>query len=455
MRSRSTSPSICRTKRRKPRPSARSFPVVSRAKGDHLLAERALARHPTRTAADVREADRVVAGLLELNARKAVSLTQPRVQWALAVYMAVWACAVVGCLALAGAFLLRGGFTARSAGAALRERAWRRCVALPGALARGRRVAAGGGRVRGGRAGARRAEGRTDVPGPSRPANAAAVRARRRRRVGHPPSVAFAAGPPLGHVDRPALTRLAARDIGPYNARATWFCRRAPGSVLTKSSVPSAPEGWARSTRRATPGSIGPSRSRSCPRRSPPTPSSAIASIARRGRSPASIIRTSASSTTSGREAGVDYLVMQFLDGETLADRLARGPLPVAQAVEYAAQMAAALDRAHRAGIVHRDLKPGNVMLTRAGTGSSAAVKLLDFGLPSRRSSSRARAAGADDGDAADGPGDDHRHAPVHGAGAARGARRRRAHRPLRARRDPLRDAHRHDGPSRRRARRA
>jgi Tol biopolymer transport system component len=76
-----------------------------------------------------------------------------------------------------------------------------------------------------------------------------------------------------------------------------------------------------------------------------------------------------------GRDGGVDYLVMQFLDGETLAARLGRGPLPPGQAVEYAAQIAAALDRAHRAGIVHRDLKPGNVMVTRGG------VKLLDFGL--------------------------------------------------------------------------
>src|SRR4030095_6550965 len=82
-----------------------------------------------------------------------------------------------------------------------------------------------------------------------------------------------------------------------------------------------------------------------------------------------------------GRDAGVDYLVMQYLEGETLAGRLARGPLPVDQAVEYAAQMAAALDRAHRAGIVHRDLKPGNVMIARSGAGSSPGVKLLDFGL--------------------------------------------------------------------------
>jgi Tol biopolymer transport system component len=82
-----------------------------------------------------------------------------------------------------------------------------------------------------------------------------------------------------------------------------------------------------------------------------------------------------------GRAGDLEYLVMQFLDGETLAARLERGPLPVAQALDYASQMAAALDRAHRAGIVHRDLKPGNVMLARAGSGSSATIKLLDFGL--------------------------------------------------------------------------
>jgi serine/threonine protein kinase len=76
-----------------------------------------------------------------------------------------------------------------------------------------------------------------------------------------------------------------------------------------------------------------------------------------------------------GHEAGVEYLVMEFLEGETLADRLGRGSLPVEQAVKYGIQMAEALDRAHRAGVVHRDLKPANVMLTKTG------VKLLDFGL--------------------------------------------------------------------------
>ena len=76
-----------------------------------------------------------------------------------------------------------------------------------------------------------------------------------------------------------------------------------------------------------------------------------------------------------GREGGIDYLVMEYLEGETLALRLAKGPLPLEQTLRFGVQIADALDRAHRQGIVHRDLKPGNVMLTKGG------VKLLDFGL--------------------------------------------------------------------------
>ncbi|MDQ2978481.1 MAG: protein kinase, partial [Acidobacteriota bacterium] len=70
-----------------------------------------------------------------------------------------------------------------------------------------------------------------------------------------------------------------------------------------------------------------------------------------------------------------EYLVMELLEGETLSDRLAKGPLPLEQTLRYGADIADALDKAHRQGIVHRDLKPGNVMLTKSG------VKLLDFGL--------------------------------------------------------------------------
>ena len=72
---------------------------------------------------------------------------------------------------------------------------------------------------------------------------------------------------------------------------------------------------------------------------------------------------------------GVDFIVMEHLEGESLAERLQRGPLDLANAIEYGIQIAGALDKAHRHGVVHRDLKPGNVMLTKPG------VKLLDFGL--------------------------------------------------------------------------
>jgi serine/threonine protein kinase len=76
-----------------------------------------------------------------------------------------------------------------------------------------------------------------------------------------------------------------------------------------------------------------------------------------------------------GSQDGIDYLVMACVEGETLARRLEKGPLPLEQTLKYGAQIAEALDKAHRSGVVHRDLKPGDIMLTPTG------AKLLDFGL--------------------------------------------------------------------------
>ena len=85
-----------------------------------------------------------------------------------------------------------------------------------------------------------------------------------------------------------------------------------------------------------------------------------------------------------GRDGDTDFLVMEYCEGETLAQRLIKGPLPLEQALRYGTEIADALDKAHRAGIVHRDLKPGNIMITRSG------VKLLDFGLAKLRPASAA-----------------------------------------------------------------
>jgi serine/threonine protein kinase/Tol biopolymer transport system component len=106
-----------------------------------------------------------------------------------------------------------------------------------------------------------------------------------------------------------------------------------------------------------------------------------------------------------GRHGELDYLVLEYLEGETLADRLSRSPglpLSINDALAIAIQIGEALARAHREGIVHRDLKPGNVMLLRAGAGSASAkglaatgssapphVKLLDFGLAARTTVAR------------------------------------------------------------------
>ena len=76
-----------------------------------------------------------------------------------------------------------------------------------------------------------------------------------------------------------------------------------------------------------------------------------------------------------GNEDGVDFLVMELLEGDTLSQRLNKGRLPLEDVFRFGIEIASALDKAHRAGIVHRDLKPGNIMITKSG------AKLLDFGL--------------------------------------------------------------------------
>src|SRR5512133_2064419 len=74
-----------------------------------------------------------------------------------------------------------------------------------------------------------------------------------------------------------------------------------------------------------------------------------------------------------GEENGISFLVMELVDGTSLADLVAKGPLPAADVLRYGMQIAEALSRAHRSAIIHRDLKPGNVMITKGG------AKLLDF----------------------------------------------------------------------------
>ncbi len=90
-----------------------------------------------------------------------------------------------------------------------------------------------------------------------------------------------------------------------------------------------------------------------------------------------------------GREGETEYLVMEYLEGETLSDRLLKGTLAFEQVLRYGTEIADALDKAHRSGVVHRDLKPGNVMITKSG------VKLLDFGL-AKAIAPTGRSSGAD-----------------------------------------------------------
>ena len=90
-----------------------------------------------------------------------------------------------------------------------------------------------------------------------------------------------------------------------------------------------------------------------------------------------------------GREGDVDFLVMEHLEGENLAARLSRGPLPLDEAMKVAIDVADALEKAHGQGVTHRDLKPGNIMLTPGG------AKLLDFGLAKAKQHARATESGS------------------------------------------------------------
>ena len=147
-----------------------------------------------------------------------------------------------------------------------------------------------------------------------------------------------------------------------------------------------------------------------------------------------------------GREGKTDFLVMEHVEGESLADRLKKGALPFDEALTYSTEIADALEKAHRAGVVHRDLKPGNIMITKTG------AKLLDFGLAKLAGSTTPTpelstlsalpteqrsltAAGTILGDI-----------PIHGSRAARGRRNRRANRHLCARCRHLRDGDRQEG---------
>ena len=121
-----------------------------------------------------------------------------------------------------------------------------------------------------------------------------------------------------------------------------------------------------------------------------------------------------------GLQEDVEFFVMEYLEGETLANRLLKGPLPMADTLRHAAALADAVALAHRHGIVHRDIKPGNIMLTASG------MKLLDFGLAKVSATTGAWRVSARTYPV-DRPhrcAHDSGHAALHGAGAARRPRR-------------------------------
>src|SRR6476660_2572935 len=142
-----------------------------------------------------------------------------------------------------------------------------------------------------------------------------------------------------------------------------------------RSPLPLGQAVWARCTKPVTRGSIARSRSKSFLTRSRRTGSSANC-LDREARAISQLTHPHICTLYDvGGVHGTAFLVLEYLEAETLADRLTNGALPLDDALQVAMQIADALSAAHRQGIVHRDLKPGNVMLTKAG------AKLLDFGL--------------------------------------------------------------------------
>ncbi len=117
-----------------------------------------------------------------------------------------------------------------------------------------------------------------------------------------------------------------------------------------------------------------------------------------------------------GDHNGIQFLVMELLEGRPLAAQLKSGPLPIADVLAYATQIAGALEKAHRSGIVHRDLKPANVMLTASG------AKLLDFGLAKQRPVGIRDQRRCDRDRSVDDARTDSGDAPVHGSRTDRGA---------------------------------
>src|SRR5689334_2731849 len=146
-------------------------------------------------------------------------------------------------------------------------------------------------------------------------------------------------------------------------------------SVLTKCSHRWARAAWEKCIKLAIRAWSGSSRSRSC-RMQPGALPEVRQRFEREARAVSALNHPHICSLFDiGSQDGVDYLVMEYLEGETLAERVKRGPLPVDQALQYGIDIAEGMEAAHRQGVIHRDLKPANVMITASGP------KILDFGL--------------------------------------------------------------------------